>query len=352
MKYFIQLIYLFYAVSSCYADDLPVKIVYRDNSETDRYCGLYCIYHAGLLSDQEIALEKLIHSKRLSGQFGSTPKNLVDTLREFDIPHRYLDQIDYHDAVFIGGPIVLLIKNSPEAPEPNHWVMLLNVGINKCTFYDPSTGKLTISAAEMQSLWGGTAIAVGSSQKEIVTAYWSGVMLKSLLCVGVIFFGIGAVALLAQRYPYFGLVGTSIILAASCQLFHPASFLHNVGVLNAERAADRPDDVPTIEPKTILEDRDAYHIVDVRTIFQYRYQHISEAVNIPISSSQWKIRELLADVPKDQPIVFYCNSVQCGWAKVFARYSILHQYENLYVLEVGLAGYVEAGGPTSSGREP
>ena len=332
------------------ADNFPISIVHRENSETDRYCGLYCVYQAAKLTGRQADLESLIVPERLSGDYGSTPRNLTDTLDEYHIPYRYLNNIDYADAYLMGGPIILLIKNAPESHEPNHWIMLLDVRLGDCDIYDPSTGTLTVSAAELRSLWGGTAIAVGSSQDVLQTSYWSSVIVKGMVCLGLILAGIGLLRLLATRYRFVGLVLATLVLAIAHQTLMPSSFARNRDVLSALDHAGQPREPAAMTPEELIHYPGKLHVIDVRTPPQYHAEHVAGSVSIPIGSSQWKIRKLMSKIPKDAPIVFYCNSRSCGWSEAFAKFSVLHQYTNLHTLPEGIVGYASAGGKLESGR--
>ena len=50
-------------------------------------------------------------------------------------------------------------------------------------------------------------------------------------------------------------------------------------------------------------DPDGIALIDVRTAGEYRYDHIPGSVNIPVDD----IRERLAEIPTDRPVVLYCG---------------------------------------------
>ncbi len=60
-------------------------------------------------------------------------------------------------------------------------------------------------------------------------------------------------------------------------------------------------------------------IIDVRTVAEYEYWHIHEAINIPYT----ELRARLSEVPKDRPVYTYCRS---GFRSYIA-YCILRQHD-------------------------
>ena len=60
-------------------------------------------------------------------------------------------------------------------------------------------------------------------------------------------------------------------------------------------------------------------ILDVRTVAEYEYWHIPEAINIPYT----ELRARLGEVPKDRPVYTYCRS---GFRSYIA-YCILRQHD-------------------------
>jgi rhodanese-related sulfurtransferase len=98
-----------------------------------------------------------------------------------------------------------------------------------------------------------------------------------------------------------------------------------------------PEQIPAV-------DWNRFYIVDARDVAQYRKEHIPGAVNI-----EW--RQVLArhsQLPKDQPILIYCNtgtlSAQAGFALRVAG------YDHVRILQGGIRGTQEKGGFGAYGR--
>lgn len=203
------------AISPCRAaEPFPVVVVTDTLGMNDQYCGLYCVHQAGRLSGRNVDLDRLIQPSRMHGEFGSTTADLVECCREFQIACRPIAYASYADICILGGPVIVLVKNAPEASRANHWIMVLSARPDSAEVYDPSSGVFRLSAAELQSIWGGPAILIlKSSDGPEVEIVW--VVLK----IGLICFTLGSALLVVRTlarthwHPAFVLVAATLILA-------------------------------------------------------------------------------------------------------------------------------------------
>ena len=131
-------------------------------------------------------------------------------------------------------------------------------------------------------------------------------------------------------------------LAAGALLFSPASFADNNAVAADEMEAylDFVDyGGATIFPEQIPKDEwKKFFVIDARDKDQYAKEHITGAINL-----EW--RKVLAErksIPKDQPVLIYCNtgslSAQAGFALRVAG------FENVRILQGGFAEWKSKGG--------
>lgn len=65
-----------------------------------------------------------------------------------------------------------------------------------------------------------------------------------------------------------------------------------------------------------------------------------------LSSVKYAASELPAQ--KDAKLVFYCANTKCGAAKMAAQKALTEGYSDVAILPVGIAGWKEAGQPTSA----
>jgi len=95
----------------------------------------------------------------------------------------------------------------------------------------------------------------------------------------------------------------------------------------------------TISPEQIpKDDWKRFHVIDARDKAQFDKEHIPGAVNL-----EWRqVLEKRATIPKDKPVLIYCNtgslSAQAGFALRVAG------YENVRIIQGGFADWKSKGG--------
>jgi rhodanese-related sulfurtransferase len=95
----------------------------------------------------------------------------------------------------------------------------------------------------------------------------------------------------------------------------------------------------TISPEQIpKDDWKRFHVIDARDKAQFNKEHIPGAVNL-----EWRqVLEKRASIPKDKPVLIYCNtgslSAQAGFALRVAG------YENVRIIQGGFAEWKSKGG--------
>ena len=131
-------------------------------------------------------------------------------------------------------------------------------------------------------------------------------------------------------------------LAAGALLFTPATFANNqaAAVDEMEAYLDFVDyGGATIFPEQIPKDEwKKFHVIDARDKDQYAKEHIPGALSL-----EW--RKVLAErklIPKDKPVLIYCNtgslSAQAGFALRVAG------YDNVRILQGGFTEWKAKGG--------
>jgi rhodanese-related sulfurtransferase len=332
---------------------LPVAVRSGASGETDHYCGLYCVHQAGRLTGRDIDLDRLIRPGRLRGEFGSTADDLVSCCREFGIRCFFVPAAAYADVVLLGGPVIVLVKSGPESREANHWVTILAAGAESAEVYDPSVGVVRVSAAELQSLWGGPVIVVlDDADGPEVEAGWTAA--KIVLVAGAAGLALLVVRLLGRLrlHPVLVLTGASVGLAAAAHLADPAGFARNPDVLEQLHAARHPRDPGRVTPAELSASGSPVLLIDARTPAQFAATRIPGAVNIPITGSYRRNLRLLASVPRGTHVVLYCNSSSCPWGEALAKSTLFHDFDRVSVLDGGMEAYTAAGGTLAFGRPP
>jgi rhodanese-related sulfurtransferase len=99
--------------------------------------------------------------------------------------------------------------------------------------------------------------------------------------------------------------------------------------------------------KAMLEARERFTLIDVRSAESYQAEHIPGAINMPANEIEAVAPGRLA---LDEQIVVYCASFECIASPTAAAALEDLGYSNVADFEGGLADWKEAGYPTMSGE--
>ena len=87
---------------------------------------------------------------------------------------------------------------------------------------------------------------------------------------------------------------------------------------------------------------DNYLFVDVRTVSEYEDGHIEGAILIPLS----EIDNRLSELPRDRPIIVYCNGSSCNRSGAAAEFLINNGFTEVYDLGgIGINEWIEKNYP-------
>jgi len=92
-----------------------------------------------------------------------------------------------------------------------------------------------------------------------------------------------------------------------------------------------------------------YTFVDSRDQWEFAEGHIKGAVNFPYIEFEID-HPMLSKLDKDENLVIYCSSTECGLSTKLAVELLKLGYRNLYVLPEGWDKWVEKGYPLEQGQ--
>jgi rhodanese-related sulfurtransferase len=81
-------------------------------------------------------------------------------------------------------------------------------------------------------------------------------------------------------------------------------------------------------------------LVDARSIRSFSLGSIPGAVNIPVNALQSDVESFMRKVPKETPIVVFCQSVRCGYDEVIGRLLLELSFLDVTVTDEGYAEYL------------
>jgi rhodanese-related sulfurtransferase len=92
--------------------------------------------------------------------------------------------------------------------------------------------------------------------------------------------------------------------------------------------------------------------LDARFSADYAAGHIPGARSIPPDMFSDQVEALLADGPKDRPLVAYCHDAACPLARELAENLVMLGYSGVKVFTGGVAEWEAAGLPLATGETP
>ncbi|MCC6012625.1 rhodanese-like domain-containing protein [Candidatus Caldipriscus sp.] len=94
----------------------------------------------------------------------------------------------------------------------------------------------------------------------------------------------------------------------------------------------------------VVKEMDKYTIVDVRSPYEYRIEHIKGAISAPVNIIEAYL------IPKNKPIVFYCAYLH-HLSEIAAGKAEEYGIKNVFVLNEGFFGWRDEGYPTEGLRK-
>jgi rhodanese-related sulfurtransferase len=316
------------------------------------YCGLYCIYTVLKLAGQEIDFRDLAKPEYLRSFKGSSLAELKKAAEDCglyavsvsNLADRDLRQSDY--------PIILHVKSKTGSSQYDHYNLFLGTKDGQARLLDPPNPVRLVPFSELAPCWAGNGLIVSAEPIDL-----AGVLAptrKRLLIYAAI---ASAIILLVRRakrwlpsvwkmsrrqvYGLSAAQGASfVILAFLSGMVH--HFANDAGLLaNADAAAmiqqaHAGNFIPKIGAKKVhrLLKGDTVFI-DARFARDYKAGHLEGAISVPVDANDVERQKATADIPKDCPIVMYCQSSRCKYAEIVAVKLKDEGYSNLSIFRDG-----------------
>lgn len=303
------------------ADQLPVPD-WRGNLGGP-LCGIYSACSALELVGVSADPKNFVTSRYIGNGGGSSAAELVRLVNDAGGGVHALSRLSSFDLWMTKVPLVANVRVSPSSDRFDHWVVALwNDG--GVVLHDGVQKPHKFSIAEFLGNWSGIGIAVTNSQNDPVLPHiWLG-----RLCLVEIAVLVGILCIRISRYAAWearreirpdwrtilGMSVLSTIFAVGGNLVFGDIPHHNAGV----RVATASSGVTKYKKGTLSDAEKASNgshrlLVDARYEEDFKHGTIPGAVNIPVSASQWAIRDFLESLDRRTQIVVFCQSQYCSF---------------------------------------
>lgn len=325
----------------------------------DAFCGLYCLYAAGQLTQSEFAFTSLLRPEYIGAAEGSSIAELERAAQDQGLYTAPFDRASLSDLESTSSPIVLYVKHKPSDPSPNHFVLFVAAKPDGAMIFEPPSESALpvvreIPYYELASIWNGKGLSLATEPIEEPKLLVSARRRFLFVVVGLLV-AMSAIKFVVVKWQEgarlrtprqlmalsVGQTGAMIAIAASL------SFVFHVNARGGFFSA--PDSVsfianlislpsPSIQTLSIEELPEALAggspvLIDARSPEDFASKHIPGAINIPLGVSKAHRDAKLREIPRDTLVVTYCDPNGCPLSARLAIVLFHEGFSNIRVLE-------------------
>ena len=275
-----------------------------------------------------------------------TPEAIVETLTKQGLFSQFFAAGRLGDLKRADEPVLLLFRNDWSSLGNARWVLLLDIAGNQAKVVDPAVSEevVTISTAELLARWDGRGLYVSREPISLNRVRFAN-FFKMLPIAVFLFFSWLVYDTRKKRAktetPVLReiamLVGLTLLLGTLYHLATPTGLLRNTSA--GKIVVGRFE--TSIAPELSLDEtrqrmaNGPVLLLDTRTADKFAEGTIPGAVNFPVDASPEERETLLADVPREMPIILFCKSNRCPYAESIANFLRHNGYENLAIFRDG-----------------
>jgi len=312
---------------------------------TGPLCGIYSSCTALELVGIPSNPKDFVASPYIGSCGGSSAAELVRLANDAGAGAHVVSRLSAFDLWITRAPLVANVRISPTSDRFNHWVVAV-WSDGGMVLYDGIESPHKVSLAEFLGNWSGVGIVVTKSQDEAVLArIWLGrlclveiAVLAGLLCLRLLRRSSVKIVKMGQPLLAMGILAT--IMAVGGNVVFGDLGHHNAGVkvatassavTNYRHGTLSDAQAASTDPNSLL--------IDARYEDDFKLGTIPGAVNIPVAASQWAIRDYLEPLPRETPIVVFCQSQRCAFDDSVASHLTNLGFSDVTVCNEGWSEY-------------
>ncbi len=325
------------------------------------YCGVYCLYAASLLLHHEIPFNHLVKPEYIGCSLGSSLTELEKAAKDHGLYALPAMNLGADFLRQCPHPVVLHAKASLRTRTFNHYVLFLGIRHEHAVILDPTSGTASLPLNDLAARCDGTGLVLSATPIN-ETSLFSPMQWKTFAYLALAMAAAVACKFSRPLRPrtsrvtrpaWMSLRQSAAILCLACL----ASFAHNLAaddgfLRNQHLVSDIQEANQTaFLPKLSLSQALAIHrqakatFIDARLPHDYNLGHVPGAINVPFSSPPDLRRSILANLPKNTPIIVYCQSLGCPYARILAAALAKDGYTHLNILRAGWQEWTQSSKP-------
>ncbi len=304
------------------------------------YCGLYCVYGALQAIGRNVPFEAILRPRYVSSRQGSTINELEHAVVDSGAHAVGLEGLGGETLRTARHAMILHMATDGQLKQYDHWVLYCGMENGNARFLDLPNAMEIVPLSDVLARWNGTALVVSDQPVgvgSIVSREWLcyvNVVVLTVLIVCLADYSLGQFksarggetprpdwtrfsCLLRQSS---ALLGCSLALGIGLHAIDDAGFFRNPAAARYVAAANISHFFPRLTHgearRFVVERRGA--VIDARLPESFRQGSIPGAINVPVNASPAERREKLGHIPRNTPLLVYCQSSLCEFDEILA----------------------------------
>ncbi len=312
------------------------------------YCGIFCLYAAGLREGVEIPFADLLTPKYIPDDHGASMEDIKEAAADHGL---YALTASNLTAEFLRNckyPVILHVASRPAEMDFNHYVLCLRTRNDQIDLFDPPHTFRTIKFNDFIPYWDGNGIVISSTP---INA--DGLLLRMKVTVaGAVCLALCMILLIKYatretrwqinpsiQLQAFCVICASIVVAVTYHSLHVGGLLASKPIADQVAKAFFVDDLaqPNLSGARRLLREGNCIFVDARHSDDFALGHITGAINIPVDYSD----DARVDAIKrggasvTSTIVVYCQSSTCPFSKSVASAFVTAGFKDVRIYAGG-----------------
>lgn len=307
------------------------------------YCGLYSAFAALNSLGIKLSFHEILDPRFISDRHGSTAADLMSIATTYRVESAFRTQIHPDELDRFDRPVILH-TSGVVSKQFHHWVLLLGTEGGLLSIYDPPRGRYLLSKAELMTHWDGMGVIFGKDSRSAKSSFSVSIptVYAFLLTIAISWF-MRNMHLRDTTSTLLQFLAGPILIAALWHSTVEYGFLRNPDSVSTIVASFDNSTTPEVTVAGLEEmlKQGRVTVIDARPRHAFRKAHIPGAINIPTSTTHGELRDTLATIRKENRIVTYCASEECGWANMIAKQFPARGFNEVYVLSGGVRAWTK-----------
>ena len=311
------------------------------------YCGVYAAFGAASAvlnkfgNKPSVEFPELLSSEYVSSHSGSTTRDLLSAIETLGCSGKVYQFLSLRSLEGSSCPMILHVSGRGEFGSFRHWVLFLGIDSGNAIVLDGEGGDFPMPISELLSRWDGIAIAVFPKGTAPPSFHSFEIVANCILVAGVGFIVLIVRSLVKSKS--FRMQLLSFFSVLSVALLYCFAINPKVGIeTNVARAVGIHTDRVMVNSLSFDDLQRSLSssnptIVDCRYSTDYEYGYIGHAISVPVDLSRKQLLSITGKLPKELPVILYCQSRSCKFSDIMAVEFAKHGFTNLSIYRNGYA---------------